>query len=187
MRLSNPIRVSTAATAVLLVVGAQMIALADDKPAGEMWRETMSMEMAGMSMPPRTMEVCLPAGKAQEALSKPQGAPGMGETAASRMPSKEGNKFTAKFICTGKQPVQGTIENIFEGDHAKITMTMALSGQQMTMKTDSQKLGTPCTPRTLPGAKIRDPGAPAPGADPKKIRCFAASPPARRTFGQHLA
>jgi hypothetical protein len=28
-----------------------------------------------------------------------------------------------------------------------------MNGQQMTMKGDSQKLGTPCTPKTLPGAK----------------------------------
>ncbi len=152
MRSSTQIRLSTAATALLALLGAQMVALADDKAAGETWRETISMEMAGMTMPPRTMEVCLQAGKAQEALSKPQG-PGMGENCSVQDAKHEGNKFTAKFICSGKQPVQGTIENIFEGDHAKITMTMSMNGQQMTMKTDSQKLGTACTPRSMPGAK----------------------------------
>lgn len=152
MRISNQIRLATAATALLAVVGTRMVALADDKPAGETWRETMSMEMAGMSMPPRTMEVCVPAGKAQEALSKPQG-PGMGDNCSIEDAKHEGNKFTAKFICTGKQPVQGTIENIIEGDHSKGTMTMSMNGQQMTMKTDSQKVGTPCTPKMMPGAK----------------------------------
>jgi hypothetical protein len=152
MGISKRVRVRTAATAVLAVLGAQVVALADDKPAGEMWRETMSMDMPGMSMPPRTMDVCLPAGKAQEALSKPQG-PGMGENCSVQDAKHEGNKFTATFICKGKQPVQGTIENVFEGDHSKVTMTMSMNGQQMTMKTDSQKVGTPCTPRTLPGAK----------------------------------
>ena len=152
MRISIPIRVGIAATVLLAVVGAKVTVLADDKPAGEMWKETMSMQMAGMSMPPRTMEVCLPVGRAQEALSKPQG-PGMGENCSVQDAKHEGNRFTAKFICTGKQPIQGTIENIFEGDHSKVTMIMSMSGQQMTMKTDSQKVGTACTPRTLPAAK----------------------------------
>jgi hypothetical protein len=152
MRISSPIRLSTAATALLAVLGAQMVALADDKPAGEMWQETMSMDMAGMSMPPRTIEVCLPVGKAQEALSKPQG-PGMGDNCSVQDAKQDGNKFSAKFLCTGKQQVQGTIETIFEGDHSKGTMTLSMNGQQMTMKTDSKKLGTPCTPRTVPGAK----------------------------------
>jgi hypothetical protein len=152
MRIANQIRVGTAATAVLAVLGAQVVALADDKPAGEMWRETMSMEMAGMTMPPRTMEVCIPAGKAQEALSKPQG-PGMGDNCTIQDAKHEGNKFSAKLICTGKQPMQGTIENVVEGDHSKGTMTFSMNGQQMTMKTDSQKLGTPCTPKVMPAAK----------------------------------
>ncbi len=152
MRISNQFRHCSAATALLAVLGAQMVALADDKPAGETWQETMSMEMAGMSMPSRTVEVCVPAGKAQEALSKPQG-PGMGDNCSVQDAKQDGNKFTAKFICTGKQPVQGSIETIFEGDHSKGTMTMSMNGQQMTMKTDSKKLGTACTPRTVAGAK----------------------------------
>ena len=152
MRMSNPIR-SCAATVVLLsIFAAQGVALSDDKPAGEMWQQTISMEMAGMNMPPRTMQICVPAGKAQEAFSKPQG-PGVGGNCSVQDAKHEGNRFTAKFICTGKQPIQGTIENIFEGDHSKVTMIMSMSGQQMTMKTDSQKVGTACTPRTLPGAK----------------------------------
>ncbi len=43
-----------------------------------MWHQTMSMEMAGMSMPPHSVDICVPQGKAEEALSKPQG-PGMGD------------------------------------------------------------------------------------------------------------
>jgi hypothetical protein len=37
--------------------------------------------------------------------------------------------------------------------YAKTTMTMAMNGQTLTMRTQSQKLGTACTPPTLPGAK----------------------------------
>jgi hypothetical protein len=143
---------SGAAIAVLTIFGASVMATADDKPAGEMWHQTMSMEMPGMTMPPRTLDVCLPSGKAQESLSKPQG-PGVGDNCSVQDAKHEGNRYTAKFICTGKQPVQGTIENIFEGDHSKLTMVLSLNGQQMTMKTDAQKVGTPCTPRSMPGTK----------------------------------
>jgi hypothetical protein len=135
-----------------LFAGADPGVFAEDKPAGELWQQTVSMEMSGMNMPPRTLQVCVPQGKANETLSKPQG-PGMGENCAMQDAKHEGNRFTARMICTGKQPMEGTIESVFDKDHAKTTMTLSMSGRQMTMKTDSQKLGTPCTPRTLPGAK----------------------------------
>ncbi|HEY4339475.1 MAG TPA: DUF3617 family protein [Steroidobacteraceae bacterium] len=152
MRISRPVLGAGAAMAVLAIFGAKVIAVADDKPAGEMWHQTMSMEMAGMTMPPRTIDVCVPPGRAQEQLSKPQG-PGMGDNCSVQDAKREGNKFTAKFSCAGKQPTQGTIETIVDGDHIKGTITMAVSGQQMTMKTDSQKTGTACTPRAAPGPR----------------------------------
>ena len=152
MRISIPLRVGIVTTGLLSLPGAQGVGWADDKPAGEMWQQTMSMEMAGMNMPPRTMQVCVPAGKAQETFSKPQG-PGMGENCSVQDAKHEGHRFSATFICTGKQASQGTIETIIEGDHVKGTITVAVGGQQMTMKTDSQKLGTPCTPSAMPGAR----------------------------------
>ena len=152
MRISRPVLGCGAAMAVLAIFGAKVIAVADDKPAGEMWHQTMSMEMAGMTMPPRTLDVCVPPGRAQEQLSKPRG-PGMGDNCSVQDAKREGNKFTARFSCTGKQPMQGTVETIVDGDHIKGTITMALSGQQMTMKTDSQKTGIPCTPQAAPGPR----------------------------------
>jgi hypothetical protein len=152
MRIFTPARVCGAATAFLAILGAQLVALADDSPAGETWQVTMSMEMAGMSMPPRTTQVCVPKGKAQEALSKPQG-PGMGDNCSIQDAKQDGSHYSAKFICTGKQSVQGTVDTIFAGDHANTTMTMQMNGQTMTMKNESQKLGTPCTPRAMPGPK----------------------------------
>ncbi len=55
-------------------------------------------------------------------------------------------------------------------------MTMSMNGQQMTMKTDSQKLGTALHPTDPAGGKVRAPGRPLPGPDPKEIRRFAAPP-----------
>jgi hypothetical protein len=137
--------------ALLGIVGVQVTALADDKPAGELWQQTMTIEMTGMTMPSHTLEVCVPPGKADEALSKPQG-PGMNGNCTVQDAKREGNRFTARFSCAGKQPVAGTIESVVEGDHATGTITVSMNGQQMTMKTDSHKVGTACTPTAVPGA-----------------------------------
>jgi hypothetical protein len=152
MRISRHVRAGTAVTALLAVLGAQVVALADDKPAGEMWRLSTSMDMPGMTMPARTMEMCLPKGREQETLSKPQG-PGMGSNCSLQDVKRESNKFSATVMCTGQRPMQGTVESVFEADHAKTTMIMSMNGQQVTMKTESQKIGTPCTPTLPPGAK----------------------------------
>jgi hypothetical protein len=77
----------------------------------------------------------------------------MGSNCSLQDAKREGNKFTAKFMCTGKQAVAGTVETVMEGDHVKGTMTLSMNGQQMTMKTDSHKVGTPCTPKTMPSVK----------------------------------
>jgi hypothetical protein len=151
MHKSNTVRVCGAATALVVILGAQVVALADE-PTGQMWRESTTMEMPGMTMPAHTMEVCVRTGKEDEALSRPQG-PGMGNNCAIQDQKHDGNKFTATMICTGKQPVQGTIEVIRNGDHSTTTMVLSMNGTQMTMKTDAQKIGTPCTPRALPGAQ----------------------------------
>jgi len=152
MRIIRQARVYGAASAFLAILGAQVVALADDSTAGETWQMSMTMEMAGMSMPAHTMQLCVPKGKAQETLSKPQG-PGMGDNCTLQDATHDASHFSAKFMCTGKQPVQGTVETVFEGDHAKSTVTMQMNGQTMTMKNEAQKVGTPCTPKAMPGAK----------------------------------
>jgi len=151
MRILSQARVYGAASAFLAILGTQVVALADDS-TGEMWQISTSMQMAGMSMPARTMQVCVPKGKAQEALSKPRG-PGMGDSCSIQDVTQDASHYAAKFMCTGKQTVQGTVETLFGGDHAKTTMTMQMNGQTMTINNDSQKLGTPCTPTKMPGAK----------------------------------
>ena len=110
------------------------------------------MEMPGMAMPAHTMEVCVRTGKEDEALSRPQ-SPTMGDNCSVQDQKHDGNKFTATLICSGKQPMQGTIEVIRNGDHSTSTMVFSVNGTQMTLKTDSQKIGTPCTPKAIPGAQ----------------------------------
>jgi Protein of unknown function (DUF3617) len=147
MNKSNPIRIYGAASALVVILGAQVVALADE-PTGQMWRESTTMEMPGMAMPAHTMEVCVRTGKEDEALSRPQ-SPGMNNNCAVQDAKHDGNKFTATMICTGKQPMQGSIEVIRNGDHSTTTIVFSMNGTQMTMKTDAQKIGTPCTPKAL--------------------------------------
>lgn len=151
MGICRSVRAAGGATVLVAVLWAQATALADEKPAGELWEQATSMEMPGMTMPSRTTQICVPAGKADEALSKPQG-PGMTGNCTVQDAKREGSRFTAHFTCTGKRPVEGTIESVVEGDHAKTTTVVAMNGQQMTIKTDSHKIGTACTPGSVPGS-----------------------------------
>jgi len=142
-----------AAAFCLAILGSRAAALADDKPVGELWQQSVTIEMTGMSMPPHTTDICVPPGKANEALSKPQ-APGMTGECTIQDARQEGNRFTARFTCNGKPPAQGTIESIVEGDHARGTITLTMSGQQpMIVKSDAHKVGTACTPEGVPGTR----------------------------------
>lgn len=152
MRIFRQARVVGAASAFLAILGAQVVALADDSTGGEMWQVTTSMQMAGMTMPPRTMQVCIAKGKEREALSKPQG-PGMGDNCTTQVANQDATHYSLKFMCTGKQAVQGTVDTVVEGGHAKMIMTMQVNGQTMTMTNDSQNTGTACAPKAMPGPK----------------------------------
>ncbi len=105
-----------------------------------------------MTMPARPFEQCIAPGKENEALSKPQ-APGMADNCSIQDKKIDGNKFTATLICTGKNAMQGTVEIVHDSDHLAINFSMPMQGQQITMKTDLQKVGTPCTPKAIPGAQ----------------------------------
>jgi hypothetical protein len=150
MRKVSPVRLYGAATALLGILGAQVVAIAD-APTGVTWQESTTMEMPGMTMPAHAMQVCIAPGKEDEALSKPQ-SPGIGGNCSVQDMQHDGNKFTAKLICTGKTPMQGTVERVGDGDHFVTTIVMSMEGQQLTLKTEAQKVGTPCTPKAIPGA-----------------------------------
>jgi hypothetical protein len=111
-------------------------ALAQKKVPGEKWRQTMSMEMAGMSMPARTVEMCAPVGKAQEAMSKPD----QGNCAVSNA-VQSGNKYSADIHCTGRDAMDGHVESEFDGKTMRSTMRMKNKDGEMTMKSESTKLG----------------------------------------------
>jgi Protein of unknown function (DUF3617) len=112
------------------------------KVPGEIWRNSMTMEMQGMTMPMPGggRENCVPKGNPQAAMAAP--------------PDKDckvydtqfsGNKFSGKFSCTGQQKMEGTMESVSDGDHVRGTMhARSADGNEFTMKFDNTRIGTAC-------------------------------------------
>jgi hypothetical protein len=106
-----------------------------------MWRNSMSMEMQGMSMPMPggAKETCVPVGKAQEAMAAPDKDCQVHDTQAA------GNRFSAKFRCTGQQKMEGSMESVADGDRIRGTMrARSADGSDFTMKFDNTRLGKAC-------------------------------------------
>jgi Protein of unknown function (DUF3617) len=127
---------------VAAVVVAQPMLPGAKKVPGETWRNSMSMEMQGMTMPMPGggRETCVPKGRPQAAMATP--------------PDKDckvydkqfsGNKFSGKFSCTGQQKMEGSMESVSDGDHVRGTMhARSGDGNEFTMKFDNTRVGTPC-------------------------------------------
>lgn len=108
---------------------------------GEKWKQSVTMEMGGMKIPARTMEVCVPIGKAEEALARPPD----NQNCTTSNVKRSGNTFSADIACTGKDAVKGHIESTTEGNRTIGKMRMQMEGMgEMTMNFDSTKLGTSC-------------------------------------------
>lgn len=128
------------ATCACAVVGA--VALAQQKVAGEKWRMKMSMQAEGFTMPATTREMCLPAGKAQEAmLSQGQDNPNCSISNY----KQSGNKFSADMKCTGKDAMEGHVELEQLGpDSTRGTMSAKTAEGSMKMQYEYTRLGQAC-------------------------------------------
>jgi hypothetical protein len=126
------LNISAAATLVL-VCGAA--AAAGQTVPGERWQHKITMQMQGMSVPMPAGEVCAPVGKAAQELAKPD------KNCAVTNAKQAGNTFSANVKCTGKEAMEGTIEMTTGPDLMTGKMTMRMDGEQMTMVTESRKLG----------------------------------------------
>jgi hypothetical protein len=114
------------------------VANAADAPPGVRWRQTQSMEMMGMSMPAQTMEFCLEAGSDSLPI-KPDKNCTMHDV------RRSASGATFKMSCTGKDAFEADGEMSFLGpDHTRSTMRVRMDEGEMTMKSESQKIG-PCT------------------------------------------
>jgi hypothetical protein len=132
--------VKSVTLACVIAVAIPSVSLAQKKVPGEKWKQTVSIEAAGMKMPARTLEVCVPVGKAEEALARPPDNNDCKMTDVQR----SGNKFSGNLHCTGQTPVEGRIEMTTEGNRTVGKMQMQMQGMTMNMNTESTKLGTAC-------------------------------------------
>jgi hypothetical protein len=137
---SAKVNVTTLSIALSVASLLSVPAFAEDKVPGEKWKVAVTMEMSGMSMPSNTMEVCAPVGKAAEAVSRPVGA---SQCVVSDQ-KKVGNTTSAKISCTGKTPMEGDFEQTVDGNKMHGVTHMKAAGMAMTMKYESEKLGTAC-------------------------------------------
>lgn len=133
------------------------LAVAQQKIQGEKWRTKMSMESEGFSMPARTMEVCVPQGKPEEAVMAQQ----EGNCSVSNMKTV-GNKTSADIKCTGKDAMSGhwEMEKLSETS-ARGTMDAKTAEMTMKMKYEYTRLGQACEVKTYaPPQVVQAPAVP---------------------------
>lgn len=157
------------AAAMSVVVVALSIVSGQSVP-GEKWRQTMTVQVAGMSMPMGTHEVCAPAGKPESLLQPDKNCVATNVTVT-------GNTTTAHISCTGKDAMEGTIEATVQGERmtAKIRAKTG-DGDEIAMTMDSQKLGACQAVDTAALAAKSVPQArPAMAAAPSACGMYAAA------------
>lgn len=114
------------------------VARAADAPAGERWRQTQSTQMMGMTMPARTSEFCKEAGGDNLPIQADKNC-------TLHDVKRTANGATFKMSCTGKEAMEAEGEMTYLGpDHTRSTMRVKMAEGEMTMKSESQKIG-PCT------------------------------------------
>jgi hypothetical protein len=142
---------------VILSASAQMPANAPIPPGavkkpGELWRQKMSMNMPGMSMPARTQDIC-----------QPKEAP---ESGAGQLPDQScsitdfqqaGGKSTLKFRCDGQMAGDGTIQTTRQGNTMISDITLNSKRGTMNMHSESTRLGTACEYIDYSKVKIEQP------------------------------
>src|SRR5690606_29180692 len=102
---------------------------------GEKWRITSSMQMAGMSMPGMSTEICKDPGQDAAPIETEQNCQIYDM-------QRNGNVQSFKVRCTGDEPVEGSAQFTYLGsDRYQGRMEMTTQGQTMIMNYEGQKLG----------------------------------------------
>lgn len=120
----------------LLLLTCAGTALAQDAVQGEKWRVTSSMQMAGMSMPGMSSEICKEPGADTAPIKTEQNCEIYDM-------QRNGNVQSFKMRCTGKDAVEGSAQFTYLGsDRYQGRMEMTSQGETMVMNYEGQKLGT---------------------------------------------
>jgi len=113
----------------------------------ELWDVTMKMEMAGMSMPAQTQQVCKPKGDRDPAKAGPK------DSDCKVVDSKQsGNRSTWKMVCTKPNAMTINGDMTYSGDAYQGTMKVTGSDMDMTQNIAGKKIGS-CTYEN-PGKKV---------------------------------
>jgi uncharacterized protein DUF3617 len=122
-------------SALLLTCTGISLAVAADTPQGEKWKITSSMQMAGMSMPAQSTEVCKAPGDDKVPVRTEKNCEIYDV-------KRTGNTQTFNMRCTGKDAMEGSAEFTYLGkDSYKGKMQVKAQGETMTMAYEGQKLG----------------------------------------------
>ncbi|HEY0687154.1 MAG TPA: DUF3617 family protein [Steroidobacter sp.] len=102
---------------------------------GEKWRITSSMQMAGMSMPGMSSEICKQPGEDTAPIKTD-------DNCQIYDMKREGNVQSFKMRCTGKDAMEGSAQFTYLGsDRYQGKMEMTAQGETMVMNYEGQKLG----------------------------------------------
>jgi hypothetical protein len=111
-------------------------AVAASTVPGERWQQKTTMQMGGMSMPMSSVEFCAPVGQAAQELAKPDKSCTLSNV------KQSGNRFSADVKCTGKDAMEGTMEMTTGPDRMTGRMVIRSADGEMTLFTESRRLGT---------------------------------------------
>lgn len=122
-------------TLLLLTCAGTSLAMAQGSVEGEKWKITSSMQMAGMSMPGMSSEICKQPGE--------DSAPIKTEDNCQIYDMKRsGNVQSFKMRCTGKDAMEGSAQFTYLGsERYQGKMEMTTQGETMVMNYEGQKLG----------------------------------------------
>lgn len=123
------------AVAVVLCSAAVGAAAAPD--SGDRYRVTTKMQMAGMSMPGKPVEICTAHAQpvSEQAIPKDKDC----QVQNFRI---EGSKASYRFVCTGKSAMTGDGEMETLPDGYRGSMKAQVQGQQMTMSYEGKRIGS---------------------------------------------
>lgn len=121
--------------ASVLTMASGMASAAGPTVPGERWQHKMTMQMGGMNMAMPGTEVCAPVGQAAQELAKPD------KNCTLSNVKQAGNRFSADVKCTGKDAMEGSMEMTTGPDQMSGKMTVRSADGEMTMVTESRKLG----------------------------------------------
>ncbi len=120
---------------LLLTCAGASLAQAQGSVEGEKWKITSSMQMAGMSMPGMSSEMCKQPGDDTAPIKTD-------DNCQIYDLKREGNVQSFKMRCTGKDAVEGTAKFTYLGpDHYQGKMEMTTQGETMVMNYEGKKLG----------------------------------------------